>query len=273
MNNQTKIISRRVRLESIRLTTENNASHIGSIFSISDLLAVLFFGKIEQIGKTIINEKCDNFILSKGHAGLGLYIALNLRGILLDEELNSYYKNASKLSGHVSHHGVNGVRFSTGSLGHGLPYAVGVALAKKISSQNDPVVVLVGDGELNEGTTWESALIARQLSLSNLLLVVDYNRMQSLGFTDDTLSLEPIEDKWISFGWNVIRIDGHNHVEILTSLTEFNNSNFKSNRPTVIIADTIKGKGVSFMENNIDFHYRPLRSKEELNQAILELSK
>jgi transketolase len=97
--------------------------------------------------------------------------------------------------------------------------------------------------------------------------------MQSLGFTDDTLSLEPIEDKWISFGWNVKRIDGHNHVEILTSLTEFYNSNFKSNRPTVIIADTIKGKGVSFMENNIDYHYRPLRSKEELDQAILELSK
>jgi transketolase len=155
-------------------------------------------------------------------------------------------------------------------LGHGLPNAVGRAIARKNKNMS-PIIVLIGDGEINEGTTWESALIASHLCLSNLLIIVDYNKMQSLGFTNNTLNLEPLKDKWIAFNFNVIEVDGHNHVELHNAFEIYSNSLIHKYKPTVIIANTIKGKGVSFMENNIKYHYSPIRDENDLEIAIKEI--
>ena len=188
------------------------------------------------------------------------------------EDINSYYSNGSNLSGHVSHLNVNGISFSTGSLGHGMPHAVGRALALKYSSTFSPIIVLIGDGEMNEGTTWESALIASQYNLNNLLIIVDYNKMQSLGATNEILNLEPLNAKWSSFNFNVLEIDGHNHEQILESYNHFYNYSKTNLKPTVIIAHTIKGKGVSFMENKLLYHYSPIKSEQDIKLAIKEIS-
>ena len=263
-------ISRDSRLKAIELTKIRNASHIGSIFSIIDIISVLFFDRIGKSRVPLYNPKEKNFILSKGHAGLAFYIGLNQLKLLTDLELENYYTNGGKLSGHVSHYDVPGISFSTGSLGHGLPNAVGRAIVRKNKNMS-PIIVLIGDGEMNEGTTWESALIASHLCLSNLLIIVDYNKMQSLDFTNDTLNLEPLKDKWIAFNFNVIEVDGHVHDELHNAFELYSNILIHNNRPTVIIANTIKGKGVSFMENNIKYHYSPIRDENELEIAIKEI--
>jgi transketolase len=257
-----------IRLQSIRLTTENNASHLGSIFSVADIISVIYSDFIST--RESLNP--ENCVLSKGHAGLAVYIALNLIGQISDEELNTYYKNGSNLSGHLSHNNVRGILFSTGSLGHGLPFSIGKALSSRLEHTNEMFICILGDGELNEGTTWESALIASNLMLSNLLVIVDFNRMQSLGKTDEILALEPIIDKWESFGWEARRINGHDHSEISFNLNYFFNARNEMNKPLVVIADTIKGKGVSIMENQLIYHYKPLSSDNELSIAFKELN-
>jgi transketolase len=249
-----KILSKDIRIQILKISNSTKSSHIGSSFSIVDILIVLY--------KIILKKNI--FILSKGHACLSYYCVLQKFNYITKKVLNSFGKNNSILLSHVSHK-VPGVEFSTGSLGHGLPYAVGRALAEKINKKKKKIYVLLSDGELNEGTTWESLLFASFHKLDNLIVIVDYNKIQSLDFTKNILQLEPLNTKFISFGCFVKIIDGHNFSQIYRSLL------FKSkNKPYIIIANTIKGKGVKFMENSVLWHYKSPDSKE-LSEAIKEL--
>lgn len=268
----SKKFSKLIRLKSIELTSKMNASHLGSIFSVVDLISVSFFENIRTTNCPLFDNLRSNFILSKGHAGLAIYLGLHYQDLMSLEDIDSYYSNGSNLSGHVSHIKVDGISFSTGSLGHGMPHAVGRALALKNAPTFLPIVVLMGDGEMNEGTTWESALIASHYNLNNLLIIVDYNKMQSLGSTNEILNLEPLNAKWSSFNFNVLEIDGHNHEQILESYNRFYDYSKINLKPTVIIAHTIKGKGVSFMENNLLYHYSPIKSEKDIKLAIKEIS-
>jgi transketolase len=203
--------------------------------------------------------------LSKGHAGAGVYAALAESGFMDTEKLKTHYQDGSDLSGHVSHKGIPGVEFSTGSLGHGLPVATGMALAAKINNKNHKVYVLMSDGECDEGSNWEAALFAPHHNLDNLIVIIDRNKLQSIHSTEDTLKLEPFVDKWQAFGWNVVEADGHNHEQLLDACrAEI------VGKPLCIVANTIKGKGVSFMENQVLWHYRSPQD-EEYDAAINEL--
>ena len=257
--------AKQIRILTLRMTSKGGSSHIGSIFSIADILAVLFNNFLNLDVNFPKNQNRDRFILSKGHAGAGVYAALALKGFFSKSELLKHYQNGSLFSGHVSHKGIKGVEFSTGSLGHGLPVAVGLSLAAKINEQGHKVVCLMSDGECDEGSNWEGILLASHHKLDNLIVIIDKNGLQSIKSTNETLNLEPFKDKWIAFGWEVIEIDGHNILEILNALK----SNTKD-KPLCILATTIKGKGVSFMENNVLWHYRTARD-EEYKIALKEL--
>ena len=209
----------------------------------------------------------DRFILSKGHAGAAIYAALAESGFFDPEQLKTHYQNGSILSGHVSHKGVPGVEFSTGSLGHGLPVAAGMAQAAKMDSREHRVYVVLGDGECDEGSVWEAALFANHFELNNLVAIVDHNKMQSLDFCENTLNLSPFAEKWRSFGWNALQVDGHDHNALRTAFGEAK----RSKKPTVIIADTVKGKGISFMEFDILWHYRFPHDGWEYDDALKEL--
>ena len=247
-------ISRDIRKKILKVSNSAKSAHIGSSISIVDILLVLY--------KKFLKKNI--FILSKGHACLAYYCVLQKFNYITKKLLYSYGKNNTLLLSHVSHK-VPGVEFSTGSLGHGLPYAVGRALAEKINKKEKKIYVLVSDGELNEGTTWESLLFASFHRLNNLIIIVDYNKIQSLDFTKNILKLEPLNKKFISFGCSVTIINGHNYNQIYKSLLVKNN-----NKPHVIIANTIKGKGIKFMENSILWHYKSPDNKE-LSDAMKEL--
>ena len=244
--------AKQIRIRILQLSNRAKSSHVGSCLSIVEILVVLY--------KNFINKK-NIFVLSKGHACLAYYCVLQKFGHFSNKTLNSYGKNNTILLSHVSHK-VPGVEFSTGSLGHGLPYAIGRALAEKINKTNNKIFVLISDGELNEGTTWESLLFATFHKLDNLIIIIDYNKIQSLDFTKNVLKLEPLGKKFQSFGCNVKNINGHNFIQIYKSLLVR-----KNKKPTVIIANTIKGKGVHFMENSILWHYKCPNS-QELKVAI-----
>jgi transketolase len=250
-----KSIAKQIRIKVLQLSNTAKSSHIGSSLSIVEILVVLY--------KFFIKKK-NIFILSKGHACLAYYCVLQKFGYFSNKILKSYGKNNTILSAHVSHK-VPGVNFSTGSLGHGLPYATGRALSEKINKTNSKIFVLISDGELNEGTTWESLLFAAHHKLDNLIIIIDYNKIQSLDFIKNVLKLEPLNKKFKSFGCNVKNIDGHNFNQIYKSFLVK-----KNKKPTVIIANTIKGKGVGFMENSILWHYK-FPNEEELDVAIRHL--
>jgi transketolase len=207
----------------------------------------------------------DRFVLSKGHAGAGVYAVLAEMDFMPISVLKNHYKNGSNLSGHVSHKGIPGVEFSTGSLGHGLSVTAGMALAAKINKINCRFFVLMGDGECDEGSVWEAIMFASHHKLINLTVVVDRNQYQSIYSTEDTLSLEPFADKWKSFGWEVIEVDGNCCRRLIEAFKKID-----VNKPVCVIANTIKGKGVSFMENDILWHYRSPQG-EEFKAAIREL--
>jgi transketolase len=209
----------------------------------------------------------DRFILSKGHAGAGVYAVLAEKNFIPKSKLKTHYKDGSDLSGHVSHKGIPGVEFSTGSLGHGLPVAAGMALAAKINKDNHRVFVLMGDGECDEGSNWEAALFSSHHKLDNLTIIIDRNKWQSIYTTEETLALEPFADKWKAFGWEVKDIDGHNLTDLYHAISEVKASKGK---PLCVIANTIKGKGVSFMEDNIVWHYRSPQD-QEYEDAIKEI--
>tara|TARA_B100000579_G_C22798212_1_gene838297 strand:- start:618 stop:1427 length:810 start_codon:yes stop_codon:yes gene_type:complete len=253
-----------VRKNVIQMTHDGNSSHIGSCLSIVDILSVLYFNFLKTFPKDPTNKDRDWFILSKGHAGAAIYATLSGMGYFEKSFLKQHYQNGSIMSGHVSHKSIPGVEFSTGSLGHGLPVACGVAHGFKIDKKDNKVVCLLSDGECDEGSNWESILYAGHFCLDNLTVIVDYNKIQSLDSTENTMALEPFADKWKSFKWDVIECDGHNHDEILSAL------NSETKLPKVIIAHTTKGKGVSFMENQVLWHYRSPQG-DEFESAIDEV--
>ena len=260
-----KDFAKSLRLSAVRMVNAGNSSHIGSILSSADILAVLYGSILNVDPKDPKWEKRDRFILSKGHAGAGVYAALAERGFFSKDLLKNHYKNGSIFSGHVSHKNVPGVEFSTGSLGHGLGVGTGMAYAAKLANQEHKIYVLLSDGECDEGSNWEAILFASHHGLSNLRVIVDYNKLQSLKSTDETLSLEPFLEKWKSFGWDVVEADGHNHDDLIKVM-----SRSSKDKPSCVIAHTVKGKGVSFMENKVLWHYRSPQDKE-FNDAISEL--
>lgn len=259
----------RIKRHGIEMTHLSFGAHIGAILSAADILGVLYADILTVDPKNPRMESRDRLILSKGHAGAAVYAALAERGFFDVEELKTHYQNGSRLSGHVSHKGVPGVEFSTGSLGHGLPVGTGMALSAKRDGKNHRVYVICGDGECDEGSMWESALIAHQCRLDNLVLIIDYNKMQSLDFCENTIALEPFGDKWKAFGWHVIAADGHDHEDLHRAFQEAQ-AQRGMGKPIVVIAHTVKGKGISFMENNILWHYRTPQG-EEYEAAVREL--
>ena len=257
----------KIKRHGIEMTHISGGSHIGSVLSVSDIIGVLYADIMNYDCKNPKWDKRDRIILSKGHAGAAIYAALAECGFFDVEELKTHYADGSRLSGHVSHK-IAGIDFSTGSLGHGLSAGAGMAMAAKRDKKDHRVFVVLGDGECDEGSVWEAALFANHYRLDNLVAIIDHNHMQSLDYCDNTIELSPFADKWKAFGWNVIEIDGHTHEEIRNALKDTHNEN---NKPTVVIANTIKGKGISFMENNILWHYRFPHEGEEYDNAVREL--
>jgi transketolase len=249
------------------MTHLGKSSHIGSVLSMADIVAVLY-GKI--LKKDPGNPKWpgrDRFILSKGHAGAGVYAALAETGYFPVEWLQEHCSRGSKLCGHVSHRDIPGIELSTGSLGHGLSVGAGMAYAAQLDKKNYRVFVLLSDGECDEGSNWEAILFAAHHRLANLVAIVDYNKIQSLGPVARTLGLEPFAAKWQAFGWQVKEVDGHNHAQLAASLKIRPEIDIL---PTCIIAHTVKGKGISFMENSVLWHYRSPQG-EEFQAALQEL--
>ena len=264
-----RVLAWLIRRHGLEMTHLSRGSHIGAIFSVAEIMAVLYTGVMNVNPAEPAMPDRDRLILSKGHAGAAVYAALAERGFFPVEELKTHYANGSRLSGHVSHKGVPGVEFSTGSLGHGLAVGAGMALGAKMDKAPWRTYVILGDGECDEGSVWEAALQAHQYQLDNLIAVVDHNRMQSLDFCEKTIALEPFADKWRDFGWQVQVVDGHD-VTALQEAFARAKSNLGGGKPSVIIAETTKGKGVSFMENDILWHYRTPQG-EEYDAALKEL--
>lgn len=263
----------KIRRHGIEMTHLSGGSHIGAILSVADIIAVLYAGVLNYNPADPQWNGRDRFILSKGHAGAAIYAALAECGFFNVEELKTHYQNGSRLSGHVSHH-LPGVDFSTGSLGHGLSAAVGFAYAIKKDKRNERTFVVLGDGECDEGSVWEAALFANHFRLNNLCVIIDHNHMQSLDFNENTLELENLGEKWSAFGWNVIEINGNSHEELKSAFRQFDvNRRRENHKPTVIIANTVKGYGVSFMENDILWHYRFPHTGWEYDCAVSELYK
>ena len=264
-----RVLAWLIRRHGLEMTHLSRGSHIGAIFSVAEIMAVLYTGVMNVNPAEPAMPDRDRLILSKGHAGAAVYAALAERGFFPVEELKTHYANGSRLSGHVSHKGVPGVEFSTGSLGHGLAVGAGMALGAKMDKAPWRTYVILGDGECDEGSVWEAALQAHQYQLDNLIAVVDHNRMQSLDFCEKTIALEPFADKWRDFGWQVQVVDGHDVAALQAAFARAKN-NLGGGKPSVIIAETTKGKGVSFMENDILWHYRTPQG-EEYDAALKEL--
>lgn len=256
-----------IRRHGIEMTHLSGGSHIGAVLSAADILAVLYADILRYDPEDPEWDGRDRFIMSKGHAGAAVYAALAESGFFAPTELKTHYQNGSRLSGHVSHH-LPGVDLSTGSLGHGLCAAAGMALAAKQDGKHHRVFAVLGDGECDEGSVWEAALFANQYRLENLVAIIDHNHMQSLDTCEKTLELEDFGAKWRAFGWNVIELNGHDHNALRSALTGTRNAGHK---PTVVIANTVKGKGVSFMENDILWHYRFPHDGWEYDGAVTEL--
>ena len=266
--NQISSSAKEIRRLALIMAHHAKSSHSGGALSMADILAVLYGGKLRITPETVNDPDRDRFLLSKGHCCASLYAALAVHGFLDKEELCSNYgQDGTVYFSHVSHK-LNGVEMSSGSLGHGLPVACGIALSGKVQHQDYDTYVLTGDGELDEGSCWEAILFAAQQQLGHLCLIVDYNKIQSLGDVKDICDLSPLADKFRAFRWNVLEIDGHNLDDISHAIDTFKQG---SNQPTVIIAHTIKGKGVSYMEGQLLWHYRN-PNDEQLKQALEELA-
>lgn len=266
MNGNNVRLARNIRLKVLHMVHRAKASHVGSCFSITDILAVLY-GSVLNVRPSEPDWIArDRFILSKGHSAAAVYAALALSGFISEEELENYGESGSLLMTHISHK-IKGVEFSTGSLGHGLPFATGKAIAAKKDKKKWRTFALLSDGELGEGSNWEAFMFAAHHKLDNLVAIIDYNKLQSLTTIANTLGIEPIASKLESFGWSVKEVDGHNLIDIETLL---NSTPWRSDMPSVLIAHTTKGKGVSFMQNKVEWHYKS-PNDEQLAQAIKEI--
>ena len=266
-NTFTIDLARRIRVHALRMVHKANASHIGSCLSAADILAVLYNDILRVDPSCPDWSDRDRFILSKGHSAAAIYAVLAERGFFPKEWLETYSQDGGKLPGHITSHSIPGVEVSTGSLGHGLPIGCGMALAGKSDGNSYRVFVLVSDGECDEGSMWEAALFAPHHCLDNLVVIVDRNKIQAFGAVKEVLDLEPFADKWKAFNWAVREIDGHNYVQLADALK---NVPFELNRPSCVIAHTVKGKGVSFMENQLIWHYKS-PNDEQLRLALAEL--
>jgi transketolase len=258
--------ARAVRISALRMVHRAKASHIGSALSIADIVSVLYHQVLNVDPSNPQAPQRDRFILSKGHACVAVYAALAERGFFPKEELLTYGQDHAILMNHISHK-VAGVEFSTGSLGHGLPFGTGKALAAKRRQAAWKTFVLLSDGELGEGSNWEAMLFAAHHRLDNLVAIIDYNKLQSLTTVDATLRIEPLAAKFAAFGWSVQEVDGHDHIALAQSLA---GTPWAAGQPSVLIAHTTKGKGVNFMENSVDWHYKS-PNDAQLAQALAEL--
>jgi transketolase len=259
-------LARRIRAQALRMVTRAKASHIGSALSVVDIVAVLYGGALKLDPSQPNHPERDRFLLSKGHACVAVYAALAETGFMPRETLASYGQDLSPLMAHISHK-VPGVEFSTGALGHGLSFGTGKALAAKRKGLGWRTVVLMSDGELGEGSNWEAMMFAAHHDLDRLTAIIDYNKLQSLTSVEKTLRVEPLADKLTAFGWAVRELDGHDHTALADAL---GSTPWQPGKPQAVIAHTIKGKGVSYMENKVEWHYRS-PSPELLAQALAEI--
>jgi len=258
------LLANEIRKLSLKMVHKAKAAHIGSSLSIADIVAVLYGSVMNyQVDKSY-SELRDRFILSKGHACVAVYAALAEVGFITHDSLKTYGQDGSSLMNHISHK-VDGVEFSTGSLGHGLSFGVGKALAAKTRNEKWRTYVLLSDGEMNAGSNWEALMFAAHHSLDSLVAIIDYNKYQSLDSVANTIELEPLVEKIMAFGWEVFNLDGHNHKDLLTAI-----SAPTKGQPRLIVAHTTKGKGVSFMEDRVEWHYKN-PNDEQLKVALVEL--
>ena len=260
-------MAKKLRRHVITMITTAGSGHPGGSLSAADIITTLYFKVLRHNPQDPQWPDRDRFILSKGHAAPILYATLAETGYFPVAELATLRRLNSHLQGHADRKFTRGVEMSSGSLGMGLSFAIGVALAARLDSRAYRTYVLLSDGECEEGQTWEAALAAAQFKLDNLTAIVDYNGMQLSGWTRDIMNLEPFTQKWQAFGWHTINVDGHDSDQILSGYQEAENTKGK---PAVIIAHTIKGKGVSFMENNVLFHGKA-PTREEAEKALKEL--
>ncbi len=260
--NMTKLeaYKKEAALNVLRLSRSADAGHIGSALSCLEILICLYFRQMND---------ADHFILSKGHAALGLYVVLAAKGEISPSELKTFYKNGTRLAAHPPCHGkIRGIPFGTGSLGHGLSLAAGVALSARFSGKDEKVYCLLSDGDCDEGSTWEAALFAGHHRLNNLIVIIDNNELQGFGRTHEVLDLSPLKEKWEAFNFNVHVAGNGNDLECLQST--FQSIRPEDPRPACIIARTVKGNGVSFMENKMEWHYLPMND-EQYAQAIRQI--
>ena len=256
-----------IRKSIVEMNAKAKSSHVGGSLSAADILAALYFRVMSIDPKKPKWEGRDRFILSKGHCCSAIYAALAHRGFFPVDMLGQHCMEGGTMWGHLSLNSVPGSDATTGSLGHGLPIGVGMAMAIKHDKMKGRVFVLLSDGECDEGSVWEAALSAHQFKLDNLVAIIDYNKIQSFGSIKEVLDLEPFAGKWESFGWSVREIDGHDMQQIVDALEGVP---FEKGKPSAVIAHTIKGKGVSFMENRLEWHYKSPDS-EQYASAMKEL--
>lgn len=269
MNNEYKLeeVSKLLRKDIISMLTESASGHPGGSLSIADIMAVLFFKEMNIDVSRENDSNRDRFVLSKGHAAPALYSALARKGYFGVEELSTLRKTGSRLQGHPNMNDLPGIDMSTGSLGQGISAAVGMALAGKLDKKNYRVYTILGDGELEEGQVWEASMSAAHYKLDNLTAFIDNNGLQIDGNIEEVMNPGPIDKKFEAFGWNVLIIDGHNFDEIINAIEK---AKEVKGKPTAIICNTIKGKGVSFMENKAGWH-GTAPNKEQCEQALKEI--
>lgn len=262
-------LAKDVRLKVLKMIHQAKEAHIGSSLSCIEILIALYYNILSINPEDPSSEDRDRFVLSKGHAVAALYAVLSQRGFFSEKDLQQYCKEGTKMAGHSTYQCMPGVEVSTGSLGHGLPMASGLALAAKNDKKEYRVFALLSDGECQEGSNWEAALFASHHRLSNLVAIIDYNKIQAMGRTREVLDIEPLKEKWQSFGWSVKEVDGHSVGELTAVLSE---APFEKESPSLIVAHTVKGKGISFLEDKLISHYKHF-SEEEYKKALEELER
>ena len=255
------VVAARLRGAVVQMSHDAGTPHLGSSLSCIDILTALYWRVLRIDPANASAQDRDRFILSKGHAATALYSALQARGFFPASLITGYNTDGSALAEHPGPHCAPGVEAATGSLGHGLPIGLGQALAARIRGLDHRVFVLLSDGECNEGAVWEAALFAGAQKLDGVCIIVDYNKWQATGRSNETMNLSPLREKWATFGWDAFEIDGHDHEALVRLLENVPNG---SGKPVAIVAHTVKGKGVSFMEDDNNWHYRIPKAEEVL---------
>ncbi len=262
-----KTFVKQIRIDTLNMVSKSGASHIGTCLSCIDVLGCLYYDFMNISSENLNDLDRDFFIMSKGHGSAAIYATLANKGLIPKSYLDEYCCDNAKLAGHITYKENTGVEVSSGSLGHGLPIAMGIAYASKLDKRENKIITLLSDGECQEGSNWEGFLMAPQMGLSNLLVIVDYNKFQGYDKTDEVVDFNNLQDRFLSAGWNAIEIDGHNTEQISDALLNYKN---EKSKPSIIIANTIKGKGVGYMENTLEWHYK-CPNEEQLAIAIEEV--